>query len=171
VTGDLEAALAFVSRREGLRSMPASRWAHVMSLDLGWMPPGEARVFVSRAVEAALLRDEGEALRLTIDPATVQVPPGFRPGRTDGAPPAARPTAASVGPAVAAPQPPTPIDPFLDWVEKLAKHSGTERRQVLAQVAQVQDRMGGSLSAMAALLWLAAKAGLDVRAAAAAVKL
>jgi hypothetical protein len=164
VPGDLEVALAFVARREGRRAMPAARWAHVLSLDLGWMPPAQARAFVEQGVSAALLRAEGESLVLAVDPATVEVPRGFRPGAQPvPAPPRpAAPAAAAQAPAAA------PVDPFLEWVERVAAATGSDRRRVLAQVADAQARMGGMLSAMAAVLWLAARAGLDAREAAAA---
>jgi len=137
--------------------MPAAQWAHVLSLDLGWMPPAAARGFVEAGVRAALLRPDGDDLRLAVDPATVAIPVGFRPQPITAA--------ASAPPAQA-----TPVaDPFLDWVDRLASDQAVERAAVLARVAEVQASMGGSVSALAALLWLAARAGLDVRATAAAV--
>lgn len=142
--------------------MPAARWAHVLSLDLGWMPPGQARAFVEQGVSAALLRPEGESLVLAVDPSTVEIPRGFKPGAQPTPPP--RPAAAAGSP----PAVPPPVDPFLEWVERLAAHTASDRRRVLLQVAENQARMGGMLSAMAAVLWLAARAGLDVREAAAA---
>lgn len=142
--------------------MPAARWAHVLSLDLGWMPPAQARAFVEQGVSAALLRAEGESLVLAVDPATVEIPRGFKPG----AQPIPAPRAAAAP--GAAPAVPSPVDPFLEWVERLAAHTSSDRRRVLLQVAETQARMGGMLSAMAAVLWLAARAGLDVREAAAA---
>lgn len=185
MASEVEMGLAFVARREGRRSMPASRWAMVLSLDLGWMPPAAAHAFVARGIEAALLRPDGDDLRLAVDPATVEIPRGFRPGAQPaavaaqahrvtsagpssvGAPAAA---ASGGGPAVAAASPAPVVDPFLDWVDRLATHNRIERRQVLEQVNAVQEQMGGHLSAIAALLWLASRAGLDVRAAARAVR-
>ena len=77
--GDAEAAFAFVARREGTRTMPAGRWAHTMSLELGWMAPQQAKAFVARAAEAGLLAEEVDGLRFVLDPRGVDVPRGFRP--------------------------------------------------------------------------------------------
>lgn len=151
---DLEVALAFVARREAKTAATGSRWAHLLSFELGWMNPGQARAFVQRAVAAGLLVAEGEALRLVIDPATVNVPRGFRPD------PAALPAPAA--PSAAPPEP----DLFLGWVARLASHNAQTREQVLGRVAAVQERLGGLLTAEAAVLLLAREAGLDVTVAA-----
>lgn len=140
-------ALAFVARRQASRVLPRTRWAHVLSLELGWMSPGQATAYVDRAAAAGLLRSQGEALELAFDPANVEVPRGFRPDPLEA-------------PAPAAP------DPFVDWLDKVAAATRRSRADVLADVEERQRRMGGMLTAETALLWSAAEAGLDVREAA-----
>lgn len=152
---DLEVAFAFVARREAKPAATAARWAHLLSFELGWMNPGQARAFVSRAVAAGLLAPDGEHLRFVLDPAAIQVPRGFKPD------PEALPAPAA--PSAAPPEP----DLFLGWVARLAAHHGATREQVLGRVAALQDRMGGLLTAEAAALWLARDAGMDVADAAA----
>lgn len=147
---DLEAALAFVARREAKRALSAARWAHVLSFELGWMNPGLARAFVQRAVAAGLLTPEGDGLRFVLDPAAIEVPRSFRPDPEAMGAPAA--------PSAAAPEP----DVFLGWVARLAAHHGATREHILGRVAAVQERMGGLLTAEAAVLMLARDAGLDV---------
>ncbi len=151
---DLEVALAFVVRREAKSAASAARWAHLLSFGLGWMNPGQARAFVQRAVAAGLLAQEGEHLRFVLDAHAIEVPRGFRPD------PEALPAPAA--PAAAPPEP----DLFLGWVARLAAHHGQAREQVLGRVAAVQERMGGLLTAEAAVLLLARDAGMDVAAAA-----
>lgn len=152
MSSDVEIALAFLARRESKVAMSAARWSHLLSFELAWMNPGQARGFIDRAVAAGLLTEDPAGLRLVIDPATVAVPRGFRP----------KPDAA----AERAPTAPAPeADPFLAWVAKLAAHHGQTREQVLGRVAAVQERMGGLLGAETAVLWLAREAGLDVTAA------
>ena len=149
MTGDLETALAFLARREARTAMTASRWAHGLSFELGWMNPGQARAFVQRAVTAGLLAPDGDNLRLVLDAQSVQVPRGFRPN-----PEAlvhAAPQATQMQP-----------DLFLGWVARLAAHHGVPREQILGRVASVQERMGGLLTAEAAVLWLGREAGLDI---------
>lgn len=153
MSSDVEIALAFVARREAKPVMSAARWAHLLSFELAWMNPGQARAFIDRAVACGILAQDPAGMRLVIDPASVQVPRGFRP----------KPEATASRPPEAAPVEP---DPFLAWVARLAAHQGGTREQVLGRVAAVQERMGGLLGAEAAVLWLAREAGLDVRQAA-----
>ncbi len=141
--------------------MPESRWAHVLSFELGWMNPGQARAFVERARKAGLLEPDGEALRLRVDPAEVEVPRGFKPD------PEAMPEA--VTPAPGGPSGPNAAsapDLFTAWLLRVAEATGRTREHVLGEVAARQERLGGLLAADAALLWIAADAGLDVREAA-----
>lgn len=148
MSSDMEAAFAFLARREAKRSMTASRWAHLLSLDMGWMNPGQARSFVERAARSGLLGVEEDRLRLVVDPAGVEVPRGFRPKHDADAPAGGQSTEAP--------------DLFLGWVAKLCVHSQVPREQVLQRVAAAQERMAGLLNAEAAVLWLAKEAGLDV---------
>src|SRR5688500_1207975 len=138
MASDHEVALAFIARRQAQRAMSAARWCHLLSLELGWMNPGQARAFVDGAVRAGLLAPDGDALRLVVDPHAVEVPRGFRP-KPDAA---ASASASAPGSAAGAAVPPEP-DPFLAWLARLAAHTGKTREQVLGQVAQLQESMGG----------------------------
>jgi hypothetical protein len=165
---DHEVALAFVARRQASRSMTAAKWSHHLSLDLGWMNPGQARSFIDAAVRGGLLAPDGEAghLRLLIDPQLIEVPRGFRPKADAVAPTAAAGPRAESGASAALPEP----DLFLSWVTKLAAQRGTTREQVLGQVATLQESMAGLLTAEAAVLLLARRNGVDVAAAAEAAE-
>ncbi len=133
--------------------MPAAEWAHHLSLGLGWMAPGQASAFVGRAQAASILAQDNGLLRVTFAPETVDVPLGFRPDPSAAAPP----RASSQG------------DAFADWLLRVAAQTGLARPAILTQVAERQARMGGLLSAFAALLWIAADNGLDVAAAAGSI--
>lgn len=148
--GDVERALAFVARRAGRSELPAAEWAHTLSLGLGWMSPSQAAAFVARAKEAGTLWDEEGRLRLTVEPAAFPAPLGFKPD------PEARPEGRG--------------DPFAGWVQQVATKRGVELPQVMRDVALRQEALGGHLTALAAILWLAAEAGLDVRREAAAFR-
>jgi hypothetical protein len=150
--GDVEAALAFVATRQARRAMPAQEWVHVLSFGLGWMAPAQARQLVERAQAAGLLAPDGDALRLTLDPAAVPIPPLFRP-RPDAEPEAGAPAA--------------PADSFVTWLDAYSRHAGCDRAEALRRVARRQEEVHGLLTADAALLWVASEAGLDVRSAAA----
>ena len=168
---DHEVAFAFIARRQALRAMTAQRWSHFLSLELGWMNPGQARLFVDGAVRAGILAADGDQLRLVLDPQAIAVPRGFRPkpdgGAGDPAPSRAAPASPTHAPAPhtsapAAPAPPPEPDLFLAWVAKLAAQRQGTREQVLGQVAALQEAMGGLLTAEAAVLLLARRSGLDV---------
>jgi hypothetical protein len=143
VAQDVALALAFVARRQGRPAMPLSEWCHVLSLDLGWMSPAQAKAFVARATAAGLLVEASGGLRLSFDPLSVDMPRGFRPDPS-----------ADASSAV--------VDLFPAWLDRLAKTMGG-REAVLSEVARRQERLGGYLDAVAAVLWIAAEQGHDVR--------
>lgn len=149
---DHEVALAFVARRQASRAMSATRWCHLLSLEMGWMNPGQARAFVDGAVRAGILAPDGEHLRLVLDPQSVEVPRGFRPKPDADAPAGAKERDAE----------PVEADPFLAWVARLAADRRLTREQVLGQVSALQETMGGLLTGDAAILLLARRSGLDV---------
>lgn len=135
-------ALAFVANRQGASVATPSHWANVMSLELGWFSPAQARQYVEAARAEGLL-DGDDELRLTFDHREVEVPRGFRPtGEV--------PTA------------PERHDPFLDLVDRVAAATGQGRGAVMQAVSAVQARFGGKLSADAALVRVALDEELDV---------
>ena len=135
-------ALAFVARRQGAKAMPAATWAHVLSLELGWLPPKDAKAFVAACLDAGLLAGDPATLQV---PADVDVPRGFR------LEPGVRPEA--IGPS----------DPFLDLVQAVIAETGNDQGSVLGGMAEVQAAHGGLLDATAALLLWASGQGMDVR--------
>ena len=132
--------MAFVAKRAGDRPMPASRWAHVLSLELGWMTPGEAKGFVRRAVDAGVLEGDDELHHVG---GAVEIPRGWKPDPS------------------AAPEAVADDEGFLAWAKEVAAHTDQELGAVLQMVADVQDEH--LLDALAAVLFVAAEAGLDVR--------
>lgn len=162
MASDVEVALAFIARRQAVRAMSAARWCHLLSLELGWMNPGQARAFIDRGVRAGLLVPEGDLLRLLLDPQAVVVPRGFRPKPEAEAEPSG-PGDARPGDKATAPAEP---DLFLTWVARIAAHRAWTRDAVLLQVSELQGSMGGLLTGEAAVLLLARRSGLDVTAAA-----
>lgn len=146
---EAQQALAFVARRAARKQMPATQWAHIMSLELGWMSPGEAKQYVAACRDAGLLAGE-EELAPTFD-TTIEIPRGFRPD------PANRPESTQVS---------EDADLFATWLAKTAEATGQDMAAVLADMEALQATHAG-LHADAAVLLLARRAGLDVQAAAA----
>lgn len=140
-------ALAFVARRQGATTLPTSTWAHVLSLELGWLPPGEAKAFVSACLDAGLLAGEPAALQVASD---VEVPRGFRLA------PGTRPEAVEAR------------DPFMELVASVSAGTGEPTGAVLSAMGELQQRHGLLDAPAALLLW--ASEHMDVRALAAQVK-
>jgi len=151
--------------------MPEAAWAHVMSLELGWMAPGAAKAFVADCVASGLLVPEtGEdQLRLGFDATTVTIPRGFRPP-TDLAATSSTSTSRS-SPSTSSPpstkssspaSPAPPVDLFPALVARIAKERSTEKAEVMNEVTKVQERFGGKLSADAAAVRVAMAHGVDV---------
>ncbi len=130
--------------------MPASAWTHILSLELGWMTPGQARRYVESAQEAGLLVADGDLMRLAVDPGNASARLGFRPD-----PDAAIEPLRAVSPSASA-------DPFVAWVKRVVAATGRDQASVLSDVAQLQERMGGLLAGEVAALWIARDAGLEV---------
>lgn len=186
-------ALAFVARRAGSSLLEEERWRYVLSLELGWMPPGQAGRYIRACRAAGLLVEEGPGLRLAFDAQSVEIPRGFRPDPeklpTPGAPaardaPAAAPTAQRTAePPTAKPPSDAPAEPptvqrsapdgdtsegdlFATWLPKVAAARKEDIGATMAAVERQQEASGGLLHAEPALLRLGAEAGLDVHEAA-----
>ncbi len=144
-------ALAFVAKRAASRSLPAARWAHVLSLELGWMTPSQARAYVAGAKSAGLLQEEAEELSFVLDPDSVVMDRRFRPDPQ------------------ALPEPlPAPVEVqeldeggFSGWLRTLSSHLGQDAAATMDLVSEIQNRFGGHLGAYPALLIAAQEAGLD----------
>lgn len=152
---DAELTLAFVAKRQGTDAMAASTWAHVLSLELGWMGPGAAKEFVGACEAAGLLQPEGDDLRVGFDRKLAPIPRGFKPSPN-----------LQVNPGSVAP--PTPdvtevADPFRFLVSRIVDETDLDKAAVLKEVTAVQDQFGGKLSGEAAAILVALKQGLNVR--------
>ncbi|MCA1813356.1 MAG: DUF2240 family protein [Halobacteriales archaeon] len=75
---ELRRVVAFAFRRKGKEAMPRNEFKYLLSLDLNWYPPQQAAQLAERAVQAGLLTQEGEELRLAFDTGQVELPMGFR---------------------------------------------------------------------------------------------
>lgn len=77
-TALLATTFGAAARRTGHHALTAGAWTHTLSLELGWMPPGDARRFVAAAQAAGVLRPSDE--QWIVDKGTaVPIPRGFRP--------------------------------------------------------------------------------------------
>jgi hypothetical protein len=77
---ELARVLAYAYRQRGKASMARNELKQLLSFGLNWYEPRQASLLLDRAVEAGLLRAEGDQLALTFDAAAVELPIHFRGG-------------------------------------------------------------------------------------------
>lgn len=139
----LQQAVAHVYRRAGRERMEAAELRHVVSLDLRWFPPEDARRFVDRCLQQGLLREAEGGLEPTFDPADVQIPSTFQPtpsileGEASGT--------------------------LVEEVSKaIAGATGEDADLARKDVSREVARLGGLVTEEVAAILLAEREGLDV---------
>ncbi len=75
----LRRAVAAPFRQEGSRELGESAFVVALSLDRDWFSPDQAKRLVDVATGEGLLDREADQLRITFDPANVEIPEGFEP--------------------------------------------------------------------------------------------
>lgn len=146
---DLVRALAFAFRRKGAEAVPGPDLRFVLAFDLRWLAPEDAKRAILRALQAGLLREDGDLLRPTFDVHAIEVPLNFRPGvaMLDEPIPADLPAPRAAALTPPAPAPPSPAP------SPLADAAALEERA----------RRGHLVSLEAARLIVARREGRDVR--------
>jgi len=72
--------IASVFKKSGKKKLSSSDFFLILSMDLGWFPPAEAKKFVKWAEENNLLKkDEEDILIPTFDIKTIDIPIDFQP--------------------------------------------------------------------------------------------
>lgn len=79
MTGDLARTVAFAFRRKAASTLTRSELMLTLAMDLRWLSPDEAKRTIDAAQRSGLLSLEGDALKLTFPPESVQVPLNYRP--------------------------------------------------------------------------------------------
>lgn len=163
---DLVRTLAFAFRRKGADALRGTELRLVIAFDLNWLAPEDAKRAVTRAIEAGLLREEGEMLRPTFDPRAIDVPLNFRPGPGlfDEPVPADLPPPAAEAAEAAAPQPdaPAPTAPAAAAapVQAAPAHAAPPEDR---SAQEERARRGNLVTLEVARLVVARRAGEDVR--------
>ncbi|HKZ98072.1 MAG TPA: DUF2240 family protein [Thermoplasmata archaeon] len=140
---DLRKAIALLFRRKGRDAMSEKEFVLSASMDLRWFPPREAQKLLQRGLETKLLEANAGVLRTTFDVASVDVPRDFTPT-----------------PDLLEGSTPVSEDLFVRIVDAIASGTKSDRRNVIAAVNAIQERMDVELE-VAALI-AARKAGVDV---------
>ncbi len=114
--------------------MTEREFVFAASMDLRWFPPKDAQRMLDAALRSGLLTSEAGRLRPTFEPSAIDIPLDFAP------------TTAAFQ------MPEAPRDVFATIVGRIVAATGLERRAVVAEVNQVQARMGIDIEAAALLV-------------------
>ena len=76
-----ESIIAFVFKRSGLSEISFSKFYLILSMDLNWFAPEEAKAFTNNAVKNKLLTKKDDLLKPTFVLEEIKVPVGFYPSK------------------------------------------------------------------------------------------
>ncbi|MBX0325954.1 DUF2240 family protein [Halomicroarcula sp. F13] len=76
----LKTAVAAPFRQRGTDRMAESEFVVALSLDRNWFSPDQAKSLVDVAASEGLVEREADALVVTFDAGSVEIPDGFSPG-------------------------------------------------------------------------------------------
>jgi hypothetical protein len=138
---ELRRTIALLFRRKGGSTLSEKEFVLSASMDLRWFPPRDGQRLLQAGVESRLLQVEGGHVSPTFDVAAVEVPLDFRPS----------PSIFEVK---------RVQDPFLAIVERVQAATGGDPKIFVAQVNEVQGRLG--VHAEAAALLVARAWGVEV---------
>ncbi len=168
----LREAVAYVFRRKGGDALTPEDLRNLVSFDLRWFTPSEARRFLDevRTRDLVAPHDGGPGLQPTFDVHAVELPVPFKPGPEilEDPPTSSTPAAGDETPtsSEADDVEGTGADRrrFRDIVDALGEAAGWDDERVLRKVDQEMEQRGGLLTREAAALLLAAREGVDVTA-------
>jgi hypothetical protein len=124
----LKVAVAAPFRQEGKRELAGSEFVVALSLDRDWYSPDQAKRLLDRAAGEGLLERTDDGVRATFDPESVAVPGEFAPDESLLAGRSA----------------------FEQVLDDLVA-AGADKREAVAAVNDLQDRLGVSIEAAAVL--------------------
>ncbi|MHC1631848.1 MAG: DUF2240 family protein [Methanotrichaceae archaeon] len=124
-------------KKSGKKSLKISDFIFALSLDLKWGSPDKVRALLQEAVEAGLVRMEGDMVHASFGDEKVEVPVGFKPSKEE--------------------------DVFEKGVRLIISKTGMKRKEVIALVNERQDSLQRLVNLDAVTLLVAREMGIDVR--------
>ncbi|MBS3777932.1 MAG: DUF2240 family protein [Candidatus Thermoplasmatota archaeon] len=79
MTNEAKQVLAFIFKRSGKETLPASDVYLAISMELQWCSPKEAKAFVRQAADAGFLKERDHGVTPSFEIDTVSIPTGFSP--------------------------------------------------------------------------------------------
>jgi hypothetical protein len=140
--GDLETCLALLFKRKGKNILSEKEFVFSASMDFRWFSPKEAQVLLEMGVKLGLLERTDGMVKPAFDYKTIEIPVNYRPCKD---------LLKEVEPDVSL---------FSLVLDDMAKASGQKKRDLVAKVNRMQDRLGVDIEVAA--IALAKEMGLDV---------
>jgi hypothetical protein len=140
--GDLETCLALLFKRKGKNILSEREFVFAASMDFRWFSPKEAQVLLEMGVKRGLLERTDGMVKPAFDYKTIEIPVNYRPCKD---------LLKEVEPDVSL---------FSLMLDDMARASGQKKRDLVAKVNRLQDRLGVDIEVAA--LALAKDLGLDV---------
>jgi len=140
--GDLETCLALLFKRKGKNILSEKEFVFSASMDFRWFSPKEAQALLEMGIKRGLLERTDGMVKPAFDYKTIEIPVNYRPCKD---------LLKEVEPDVSL---------FSLILDEMAKASGQKKRDLVAKVNRVQDRLGVDIEVAA--LSLAKEVGIDV---------
>jgi hypothetical protein len=140
--GDLETCLALLFKRKGKNILSEKEFVFSASMDFRWFSPKEAQALLEMGIKRGLLERTDGMVKPAFDYKTIEIPVNYRPCKD---------LLREVEPDVSL---------FSLILDDMAKASGQKKRDLVAKVNRVQDRLGVDIEVAA--LSLAKEIGIDV---------
>ena len=140
---ELRYAIALLFKRKGRDELTEREFVLSASMDLRWFPPRDAQRLLQLGLDTNLLESHGGNIRPAFPIDSVEVPRDFVP------------TAKTLEVAT-----PASEDVFLRIVDAIVAHTKSDRRNVIATINAVQEKL--DVDVEVAALVAARQAGLDV---------
>ncbi len=135
----LRMIIAAAYRAKGKRSMSKSELTYFMSFDLKWFTHDGSVKVIEKAIEKGLLIEENGELVPSFDVSSVEIPVDFKPSLNA--------LKSSI---------------FEEIVEEIAIKTGKEKKEVVAEINSLQEKLEGLIDAEVAALVLAKTYNVDV---------
>ncbi|PSQ44823.1 DUF2240 domain-containing protein [Halobacteriales archaeon SW_7_68_16] len=133
----LRRTVAVPFRTRGVDRLGENEFLVAVSIEREWFSPDQAQRLIDRATAEGLVERDDDGLRLTFDPATVEVPDGFEPDE-------------------GVLQARSPFEAILADLER----EGAEKRAVVARINELTAELGVSTDAAAVVY--GRRKGIDV---------
>lgn len=140
--GELETSLAVLFKRKGKNVITDTEFIFTVSFDFRWFTPKEAQALLDIAIKRGLLTRTEEFLKPNFDYKDVEVSLSFRPSKdvlTGGK---------------------EEMSLFAQLVQSISEKSGLKKRDAVARVNRVQERLGVDVEVAAVVV--ASDLGIDV---------